>query len=191
MLKRRPEIIDHQRDGVAGVMTLIGVKYTTARGVAERAIDAAVRKLGTGRRASRTAAEVLPGASIADHEALAIETEQRLRVSLADRTRDRLVSLYGARCVPVIELAASDPSLAEPLDADSAAIGAEIVYAIRQEAARRLDDILMRRTGLGAAQWPGDRVVERASEIAARELQWKGGVTKDEVDRLRRSYDIP
>jgi glycerol-3-phosphate dehydrogenase len=44
---KRAKIIDHGRqDGIEGVISLIGVKFTTARGVAERAIDLAVRRLG-------------------------------------------------------------------------------------------------------------------------------------------------
>ena len=47
-LRPEPEIRDHAQDGVAGAITVIGVKYTTARGVAERAVNLAGRFSGSG-----------------------------------------------------------------------------------------------------------------------------------------------
>lgn len=42
----RARLVDHQRaDGVPGLVTALGVKYTTARAVAERAVDLAVVRL--------------------------------------------------------------------------------------------------------------------------------------------------
>jgi glycerol-3-phosphate dehydrogenase len=190
-LKKRADVIDHARDGAPGLITMIGVKYTTARATAERAVDLAQRTLHTRRRPCRTSSEVLPGASIADHEALAIETERRVDITLDPRTRERLVSLYGARAVGIIHLAAEEAALAQPLASQTAAIGAEVVHAVRHEAARRLDDVIMRRTGLGAARWPGDAVVARASDLLARELRWSDAERAAEVDRLRDLYRVP
>jgi glycerol-3-phosphate dehydrogenase len=188
ILKRHAEIIDHSRHGVDGAITMIGVKYTTARAVAERAVDLAARKLRQPRRPALSASDILPGASIADHEALAIETEHRLRLTLPDRTREHLVALYGARTATIIELAAADRRLAEPLAPDTPAIAAEVSHAIRHEAARRLDDILMRRMSIGAAGWPGEAATSAAARIAARELKWNEATTQAEIDRLRRRY---
>jgi len=41
-----PKILEHARDGVKGAMTVIGVKYTTARAVGARAAAAAAKALG-------------------------------------------------------------------------------------------------------------------------------------------------
>jgi len=52
----RPRIVDHAAaDGVAGLVTALGVKYTTARAVAERAVDLAVARLGARVERCRTA----------------------------------------------------------------------------------------------------------------------------------------
>ncbi|MBA3640583.1 MAG: FAD-dependent oxidoreductase, partial [Acidobacteria bacterium] len=69
-----PIIRDHAKDGAPGAITVVGVKYTTARAVAERAVSAASSVLGRRIRRSRSASTVLPGAALADHEGLAIET---------------------------------------------------------------------------------------------------------------------
>ena len=187
-LKRHTAVVDHERDGVAGAISLIGVKYTTARASAARAVDLAANKLGVRHTRCQTATHLLPGTSIADHEALAVETERRVRVTLTGRIRDRLTSLYGARCTAVIEIAAVDRALALPLAPGTDAIGAEIVHAIRHESARHLDDVLMRRCTIGAATWPRDEVVARAAEIAARELNWTDAERQQEVEALRARY---
>jgi glycerol-3-phosphate dehydrogenase len=190
MLKRHAEIIDHARDGVAGAITVIGVKYTTARAVAEKAVDRAAKKLRKPVGKSRTARTILPGASIADHEALAIETEHRARVTLPDASRAHITGMYGSRCVEIIEIAASEPVLLEPLGAGTPAIGAEVVHAIRREAACHLDDVLMRRCGIGAAAWPDGDVVTRAAELAARELRWSEAQRDEEISALRARYSV-
>ena len=79
-----PRILDHDGDGVAGAITVIGVKYTTARRVGARAAEAAVRRLGKpSLRPRRQTHDVLPGAGIADHEALTIETARAVGLELA------------------------------------------------------------------------------------------------------------
>jgi glycerol-3-phosphate dehydrogenase len=56
-------IIDH---GDAGAISIVGVKYTTARAVAEQAVDLIFRKLDRPRVACRTADSVLPECGVSD-----------------------------------------------------------------------------------------------------------------------------
>jgi len=46
VLERTPQIIDHSPQGLAGVLSIIGVRWTTARAVGERVARQAVRRLG-------------------------------------------------------------------------------------------------------------------------------------------------
>src|SRR4029079_12175426 len=73
-LKPSQEILDHATEGAEGAITVVGIKYTTARRVAERTARITAKRLGKRLPPSRTAVTPLPGAGIADHEALAIET---------------------------------------------------------------------------------------------------------------------
>jgi glycerol-3-phosphate dehydrogenase len=63
-------IIDHAADGTRGLISLVGVKYTTARVVAERAVDLVLRKLGKPPVPSRTSTATLPGAALTDTDPL-------------------------------------------------------------------------------------------------------------------------
>jgi glycerol-3-phosphate dehydrogenase len=56
------KVIDHAADGVDNLVSVVGVKYTTARAVAERTVDLVFRKLGRPAVACRTAETMLPTA---------------------------------------------------------------------------------------------------------------------------------
>jgi glycerol-3-phosphate dehydrogenase len=71
---KRPHLIDHaRRDGIQSLVTAMTNRFTTARSVAQRAVDLAGRKLGRPVPPSRTAVTRLAGAS-SPPESAALET---------------------------------------------------------------------------------------------------------------------
>lgn len=172
-LRPEPEIRDHTQDGAAGAMTVIGVKYTTARGVAERAVTLAGRILGTRLPRSRTATTVLPGAGIADHEALAIETARAAGVEFSTAVTRHIAALYGEASADVVRLMLERPELGDPVSPGCETLGAEVVHVQRKEMAIYLSDVL-RRTGLAGGGDPGDDAVRRCAEIAGVPLKAEG-----------------
>ena len=190
-LQAAPTIQDHARDGAPGAMTVIGVKYTTARAVAERAVNLAARVLQRKVGRSATANTLLPGAAIADHEALAIETARKLRIDLASPILTRLAEVYAERSADIIRLMIDDASLREPLAADSAVTGAEIVHVIREEMAMHLTDIVLRRTAIGAAGHPGDELLHACARIAAGERGWDEATVSAEIAAVEAAYVVP
>ncbi len=185
-----PEIRDHARDAAPGAFTVIGVKYTTARGVAERAVGVVAHALGTRVARSRTATTSLPGAGIADHEALAIETARALRLDLPPATLAHLIRIYAEGAADIIRVIADRPDLRDPVAANAETIGAEVVHAIRTEMAVRLGDIVIRRTGLGAAGHPGTDAVRQCARVAAAELGWDEERVSQEIEGVDRFYAI-
>jgi glycerol-3-phosphate dehydrogenase len=167
-----PRILDHQRDGVPGAMSVVGVKYTTARGVAARVVARAARRLGASVRALPSDREPLSGAGISDHEALAIETARAVGLELAPPIIRRLTAIYGDRCAPIVRIMAERSDWRMPLVSGQTATGAEVIYVIRHEMACTLADIVIRRTELGAGGHPGAALVESAARIAGDELEW-------------------
>jgi glycerol-3-phosphate dehydrogenase len=187
-LKASTVILDHAADGAAGAITLIGVKYTTARAAAERAVDAVARRLDRRLPPSRTAGKTLPGAGIADHEALAIECARAVRLDVPLALIRHLIRLYAETAPAIIKLMQQRADLGGPLDPQVDTIGAEVLHVIRNEAALRLTDILVRRTGLGSAGPPPPGAIQRAARIAAEELGWDEGRTADEIAAVRSLY---
>ncbi len=81
-------------------------------------------------------------------------------------------------------------ALAEPVEADTTVTGAEVIHAIREESALTLEDVVVRRTGLGALGYPGDPCVSRCATLMAGELGWTAERTADEQAAVRQFYEI-
>lgn len=79
-LLTRQLVVDHERtDGVAGLVSMVGVKYTTARAVGEQAVDLAVARLGAKAGPCKTAETPLAHA-----RPLVGELAERARVAVAE-----------------------------------------------------------------------------------------------------------
>ena len=182
------QIFDHAADGLSGAFTVAGAKYTTARHTAERLVRLAGAKLGRRLPPSRTDSRVLPGAGIADHEALAIETARAAQMELPPSITRRLIEHYAEHGAEIVRLMASDARLRDPLVPDSSVVAAEVSYVIRAEMAVRLTDIVIRRLSIGDAGHPGAPLVGAAAAIAASELGWDDVRRRAEIGEVDRFY---
>jgi len=189
-LKAWPAIYDHASEGASGAMTVIGVKYSTARRVAEDVVTKAARRLGKRIQPSRTAVTVLPAAGIADHEALAIETARALALELPLGTIRHLISRYAERAADIVRLMHEREQLAGPITPAVPTLGAEVLYVIQQEMAQQLTDIVIRRTGLGNGGHPGRDEVRACAAIAAAELGWSDEQMAEQIAAVDRFYAI-
>ncbi|MEX2663692.1 MAG: glycerol-3-phosphate dehydrogenase C-terminal domain-containing protein, partial [Vicinamibacterales bacterium] len=142
-------------------------------------------------RRSATATTVLPGAGLADHEGLAIETARRSGMDLPSTVLRRLSGLYAERSAEIIGLMVERPELRGVVDEGAGATAAEIVHVIRHEMAIHLTDIVVRRMGLGAAGHPGSGVLAECARIAATELGWNEGKTAEETAAVEKIYRVP
>jgi glycerol-3-phosphate dehydrogenase len=59
---------------------------------------------------------------------------------------------------------------------------AEILHAVRCEAARTLSDVVLRRTDLGGSGHPGSAALEAAATLMAKELHWDATRWQKELD---------
>ena len=82
------------------------------------------------------------------------------------------------------------PDLRSPLASSTPTLGVEVVYVIRHEMARKLTDIVLRRTSVGALGHPGDEAVHECARIAAVELEWDAARTAEEVSAVNLFYAI-
>jgi glycerol-3-phosphate dehydrogenase len=187
-LRSTPDIRDHASEGTQGAVSAVAVKYTTGRRVAELAIDCVVAKLGRGVEPCRTGLTPLPGAEIADFEAILRETMRGASIHLEQSSQKRLMTIYGSRLGGVVDLAIRHAEWAAPLSDRTAAIGAEVIHAVRAEMACTLADIVLRRTTLGSAGYPGDEIVDACANLAAVELGWDRERKVREIDELKRFY---
>ena len=170
---------------------MIGVKFTTARGVAERAVNLVMKKLGRAAGACRTEAEPLPGGGIADVEAAALESMHRARVPLDQDVVRVLARVYGTRVADVIGTAGERPELAARLAPGLPLVKAEVVHAVREEMAATLADVVLRRTALAHTGDPGPEVARACAEVMALELGWDAARMAREREALRHAFALP
>lgn len=189
-LSRRAEIVLHARHGgPSGLISVIGGKWTTARRLAERAVDLAARLLGRSDRGTRTAHTLLPGARMGR----LLPFLARLKAAypaLPEATLLHLAQSYGSKAHDVLALGGRDRSLLEPLAPDSPQIGAEVLYAVEREMALSLEDIVLRRTGLGTLGFPGQQALDRAAAIMATQLGWDAQECRRQRASLQAHYDV-
>jgi glycerol-3-phosphate dehydrogenase len=181
-LLKHSRVRDHRQDGWNGLMSVVGVRYTTARHTAEQATDLALRILDRPALASRTATTPLIGGEIDDYAAF-----------LRDGARERLSRLYGTEraCVEAIAAEASpSPALAQPIGAKCPVLGAEIAFAAREEMAVHLTDALLRRTDAGSAGHPGCDAVANAAKVMGDLLGWSDERRREEIAAVERTYVI-
>jgi glycerol-3-phosphate dehydrogenase len=172
-----------------GLVTVAGGKYTTYRVMARDAVDAAVTELGEEVDASRTDRLPLLGA-----EGLTTVRGRALRDPLAERhgrpAIEHLLARYGASVTALLDLIRERPELGEPIPGAGPYLMVEAAYAVEAEGARRLDDVLTRRTRISieAADRGAAAAAPVASEIAG-PLGWSADDIKAEVDRYLRRLD--
>jgi glycerol-3-phosphate dehydrogenase len=183
-------VINHTDDNVDGLFSIRGAKYTTARAVAEAAIDHVERRIGRSPTPSRTASTPLPGAPTEADIAGALADEWcRAHPLLRAHCAQHLTLAYGTRGRDVLALTRDMPALVEPIDSTHPAIRAEVLYAVREEMALTLTDVVARRIQIGVGGYPGDRAARCCAEIMRDECNWSDARMHDELHKLREFYE--
>ena len=178
---RKAELIDHaETNKIGGLLSAIGGKWTTSRELAREVVDAAVVKLGVRGRHSTTATTPLPGGRIG------CLADFRKRYA---PEQEHLARLYGARLDSVLALAKEAPALATPLS-PSGDIAAQVLFAIQEEMALTLSDIVLRRTGIGQLGMPSDHALTITAAVAAEALGWSDTRKQQEIASLASAYRI-
>jgi glycerol-3-phosphate dehydrogenase len=188
VLEGHEQVRDHASQGVEGLVSVAGTKFTTARGVAERVTDVLMTKLQRPAVACRTASTPLPGGSIRDVGLAIADARREHDEGLPTDTIPHLIAAYGSRYRDVMDLAADRPDWRTRVAAGSPVIGAELILAARREMAPTLADMVIRRTPLGALGYPGDDALARAAAIVGAELKWSEARREEEIGSVRSFY---
>jgi len=178
---------------VPGLVMIAGGKLTTYRVMAKDAVDAAADSLSSGGHAAvrdsitdRIPLVGAPGFEARMNQRALLARRAGLHISRIDHLLER----YGSLVDEVLDLIASRPELAEPLDGADDYLAVEVVYAVSHEGARHLDDVLTRRTRISIETFDrGVHVAAQAAGLMAAELGWDVARTADEVDHYLRRVE--
>ncbi len=160
----------------SGLLTIAGGKWTTYRKMAEDAVDQAQTMAGLDERPCKTVHLQIHGWT-----KRAIDSPN--------------LSVYGADAQAVQDLATAEPALAEKLHPELPYIKAEVIWAVREEMARNVEDVLSRRTrGLLLGARASVEAAPVVADLMARELgrdeAWKRQAVAD-YQAVAQGYILP
>jgi len=112
----------------SGLVSVIGGKWTTYRKMAEDTLSKIIKR------------KMLPNKKC-------ITQDLEIHGYMHQRSMDAL-SFYGADKIKLIELIAANKSFAKPLNEETNILAGQVVWAVRNEMARTVEDFLARRTRL-------------------------------------------
>lgn len=188
---RASELRDHERDGITGLISANGGKYTTSRAFAQQVVGRIVHRLGVGAGPSVSARRPLDACGIGmvgedAHELCQVGAA----ISLTPEEASLLVRLYGTEATTVVRMAVEDPRLAVRVTDDGELL-AGAAYAARHESVAHLTDIVLRRTAVGLRGDPGAEILEACADVAAAELGWDDARRARELTDARVAVALP
>lgn len=186
---RKYEIYDNAEDGFDGLITVAGGKYTTSRNLAENVMNMVWKKIPKAMGHTITAQRYLKGSEIRDMNAFLMQIK-KANPTYDARTMDYLGRHYGTEYTKILDIASKDKALAEVISEDGEIL-AEVVYAIQNEMAVTLRDIMLRRTGTGTLGHPGEEILEKIAAVAAKELGWDKDRRQREIAAMQERFSIP
>jgi glycerol-3-phosphate dehydrogenase len=165
----------------SGLITITGGKLTTWRRMAKLAVDRLVER--DGRDAPCRTQGIPLGAPIEPAALPAVD-------GVGEQARAALAARYGHAAEQVLAIAAADPDLAQPILTGLPDLLAEATYAARHEQARKVVDVMLRRTRLGLTAGaeladPRSEAPKRVSQAIGGELGWPAPRVEAEVARFR------
>jgi glycerol-3-phosphate dehydrogenase len=184
----RSMLIDHEVEhDLSGLVTLIGVRATTARGLAEKAVDLVLKKMGKHGSPSSTETTPIFGGNIGGFENLVADVNRMYRARYEEKALRSLVHNYGSAYRRVLEYGSRDPQY-DGVFEGTATFKSEVMHAMREEMALTLSDLVFRRTDLGTGGYPGEDVLREGALMMAGEFGWDRARVDDEVAKVRSRF---
>ena len=188
-LTRDGLVIDHQKkDGISGLISILGVKYTTARVVAEQAMDLAVNQLGMKTKKCQTHMTQVRGGKIEDFRAFLRKALLKVPRVINERSTEHLVYTYGSEYQKLVECVLRQPDLARRIDPPLPVTVAEVEHAVHHEMALTLVDVMGRRTELGSTGLPSMATLQKCASLISREFQWSSEHQQQEINSVIQTY---
>ena len=173
---RRSFLHDHADDGAKGLVSVIGGKLTTAASLAREV----AHKIGIAVEEPRGAAVVETSAL----EAMISDTARGVSQTsgLPPHAARDLVHRHGPSAAALAQRIADDQRLSRPLFDGSEYLLAEVAFAVEQEQAATLADVLLRRVPVAlGASW-SDAAAREAANRIGQVLGWTETLVEKELE---------
>jgi len=187
---RKYEVFDNSKDGIEGLITVEGGKYTTSRNLAYNVMEMVQKKLNIKLKDSITYNNYLSGCEIKDMEQFMIKLHNKHKKNFSENTIEYIGRNYGTESSAIFKMAKKNKNLAAVLNKDGEIL-AQVAYAIEEEMAKTLKDIFLRRTGLGTLGHPGTEVINNVADLASEMLLWDKVRKDEEIESLLKLFQLP
>ena len=185
---KRSRLIDHSKEhGIDGITTLIGVRATTARGMAEKAVDIILDRLGKEKIKTKTEYTPIYGGNIPRFNDFIKDAKQKCPPGINFDQIHALIHNYGSHFEEVLKYVDENPVWANTLG-NSTILEAEVIHAVREEMAQKLADVVFRRTDLCTGGYSDKETLQKSAELAARELGWSDERLQQELEEVKQTY---
>ncbi|MBC8489085.1 MAG: FAD-dependent oxidoreductase, partial [Bacteroidetes bacterium] len=178
-LDKHTIVIDHDKtENIKGLLTIKGVKYTTAPQIAKQ-----VRNILKKKKIFLKLNQLDTKSTTARNNFISqvqYTPEKTINIENIDILK-HLQANYGSYCKNLLNYIEKDKKLASLISYNPPLTVVEVLYSIREEMALKLADIVFRRTELGTAECPPKDVLIQIANIMADELGW---------DELRKTEEI-
>jgi glycerol-3-phosphate dehydrogenase len=181
-LVKHSRVCDHAAEGAEGLVSIVGVKWTTSRAAAEAAVDLVESRV-RGSGPSRPAESPVTGGDIEDWDRFLRAEENGRPDTVSPASMRHLLENYGTVARELLALVRREPELGREVGETSPVIGAEVAFGVEQEMAFHLSDVVLRRTQLSAGGHPGRPALARCAELMASRLGWTAERAESELDR--------
>lgn len=165
---KRSNLIDHAKtEGLDNFITLIGLRYTMARGESEKAVSLAQKKLGLPRCSYKSDFIKLRSAAFGDFEPFVRRLQQSVAERLSADAVRALAHNYGSDAEAILARVMAQASQAEVYDGTTVT-RAEVEYVCSNEMVETFADVVFRRTDIASGGNPGEPVLRTVlSDVAA------------------------
>jgi glycerol-3-phosphate dehydrogenase len=185
---RKYEVYDDAADGIEGMITVEGGKFTTSRSLAREVLNMVAMKLNKTLSDPVSDNLYLSGCEIRDMKQFMIR--QHLNYTdFSKQTIEYVSRNYGTDSKVIFQIARDNPQYAEIVSHDGEIL-AEIVYAIKYESAKTLKDIMLRRTGTGTLGNPGKDIFCKITAVASEMLNWDSKRIEEETASMMNVYKL-
>ncbi len=186
---RKYEITGEKKNGIEGLITVEGGKFTTSRMLAEKAIDKALKILQLPKKKSISENNYLYACNIGNCEEF-IANKQKQYTEFIPEQIEYLAKSYGTEIDELFSIINENKNYTEPLNKDGENL-AQVQFAIRKEMAVTLPDIMLRRTGMALLGHPGKETMQSVAKLAAKELNWDNKKLEEEISKMEEILQIP
>lgn len=184
IMAKHYHIDDYQQVGLQGLISVTGVKYTTARDIATKVVDRVFDSWGQKPPPSPSSVTPVYGGEIDKFDHFLHYVIQEQSYGLSQEVISRLIYNYGSAYSAVLKYLDSESVEVTDLDV----IKAEVLYAVNEEMAQTLEDVILRRTELGSAGYPGSNIVNLCAQIMAQKLGWSHLQQQKEIVKVEQLY---